>query len=106
MEILTLKPVTAVDMKYFTLEEAQAVKHKFDYLVGGTFCISDSHDHARLTGIRIDPSSYRIQVNNRIQMGYYCLFLFDRHDPLVPGLFTHYNQLPDIIPPHETIDNA
>jgi hypothetical protein len=105
MEILTLKPLTAVEMKYFTLAEAEAVKQKFDYLVGGTFCISDDHDHARLLGIRIDPSSYRIQVNNKIQMGYYCLFVFDTHGPLAPYLFTHYNQLPDIIAPHDTIDD-
>lgn len=104
MEILTLKPVTAVEMKYFTLAEAKAVKQKFDYLVGGTFCISEQHEYARLTGIRIDPCAYPIQADHKIQTGYYCLFVFDQHGPLAPNLFTHYNDLPEILAQHECVE--
>lgn len=104
MEILTLKPLTTVDMKYFTLAEAEAVKQKFGYLIGGTFCISDSHDHARLMEIRTDPSAYHIHAGNKLQPGYYCLFIFDKHGPLQANLFTHYNDLPEIVAPHATID--
>ena len=102
---ILLRPIEAAGMKYFRKTEAEVIKSKFEYLVGGSFFINDKLDRAILIEIRVDPSAYRICVDSKIETGYYCLFIFDKGSPVPPNLFTHFNKLKAVTAMHSAIDS-